>query len=116
MYLLPCSYCAISTLLKNPQATVGGQRLRAGHDALGAVNDTSSAWKCHKVGIHCRIESIGVERHGRILVFTLSGKCLMLYGLENKELDSWLIDFTGMRVEEELGIWVRKRDNVVLSP
>lgn len=68
------TYRSISSLSEDPLTGFGGQRLGAGDDAIGAVNDTPAAWKRHELWVRGRVYGFGIQRHDSEL--TNEGKIL----------------------------------------
>jgi hypothetical protein len=56
--------CRITALLQDPLPGLGGQRLRAGHNTLGAVDHAPSTWESGKQGLCGGVDRAGGERHG----------------------------------------------------
>lgn len=57
------AYSSIPSFSQYPLTGLGGQRLSAGHNAIGAMDDTPPTWERDKLGICRRIDGFRVERH-----------------------------------------------------
>lgn len=63
------THSAVSALLQDAQATISGQWLRAGHNALCTVNDTTSAWESDELWVRSWIEGVCIQRHRDVVKF-----------------------------------------------